>query len=281
MSSQVETCDIKPSVVSAAAILLQKVKCVILLETYIKIMIPVFGFFIGSFANVLIYRIPRGEEWVYTPSHCVSCGRKLRFYDMVPVFSWLFLRGRCRFCKSPISPRYPAVELINAILWLICSQVFGLSVFLFVSLAVSTALLILAFIDWDISEIPDGTNLFLLIIGVLWNAYAFFAGYGIWLQNIVGFFCVSVLLLLIAMASKGGMGGGDIKLTAVCGFILGWQNILLSLGIAAIFGTAIMLPIHLIKKKERGTPVPFGPFLAMGIFIAMCFGKQIIGWYLG
>lgn len=239
------------------------------------------GLFFGSFVNVLIYRIPRGEEWVRTPSHCPNCGGRLLFYDMVPVLSWLLLRGKCRFCKSPVSFRYPAVELIHGALWLICVLVFGLSPFLAVALVLSSVLLTIAVIDWKTNEIPDGFNIFLLAAALLWNAYALFAGYDVWLQNLIGFFCVSLPLLLIAVLTRGGMGGGDIKLTAVCGLIVGWQRILLSLGIASIVGTAIMLPIYLIGKKDRNIPIPFGPFLAVGIFISMCFGHIVIRFYLG
>jgi leader peptidase (prepilin peptidase)/N-methyltransferase len=243
-------------------------------------MIPVFGLFIGSFANVLIWRIPRKEEWISTPSHCPKCGRRLTYLDMVPVLSWLFLRGRCRACAAPISARYPLVELLNALLWLICARVFGPVWFLPVALAVSTALLVIAFIDWDTKEIPDGLQIFILVIGILWNIYAFFAGEGLLLRNIIGFFSVSVLFLLIAILSKGGMGGGDIKLTAVCGLILGWQNMLLALGIASVLGMLVMLPSMIKRKRTGKSQIPFGPFLAIGIFIALCFGQRLILIYL-
>ncbi len=245
-----------------------------------RIMIPVFGLFIGSFVNVLIWRIPRKEEWIFTPSHCPKCGRRLSYLDMVPVLSWLLLRGRCRSCSAPISARYPIVELLNGFAWLVCAYVFGPTWFLPVSLAVSSALMIISFIDWDTSEIPDGLNLFILIIGILWNLYALIKGEGILQRNIIGFFSVSVLFLLIAVLSKGGIGGGDIKLTAVCGLILGWQNMLVALGIASVLGMVIMLPLHIYKKRSRKTPVPFGPFLSTGIFVSMCFGTKIMQAYL-
>lgn len=247
---------------------------------YLKILIPILGLFVGSFANVLIWRIPRKEEWVKTPSHCTNCGRRLGFLDLVPLLSWIFLGGKCRFCKTGISIRYPAVELLNGLLWLICVLVFGPAPFLPVALALSTCLLVVTFIDLNTYEIPDGLNIFILSLGILWNIYALISGYDILLENVIGFFSVSVLLLIIAILSKGGMGGGDIKLSAVCGLILGWQNMLLSICAASILGAAVMLPVFIIKKKGKRTPIPFGPFLAAGIFISMCFGNAIIRAYL-
>lgn len=251
-----------------------------LAEAYLMMMIPILGLFIGSFANVLIYRIPRHEEWVRTPSHCPVCNTKIKWYDLIPVVSWILLRGKCRSCKTVISPLYPLIELANGVLWLICILVFGLSAFLPIALTLSTVLLVVSVIDWQTQEIPDGLMLFLLIIGLIWNGYAIWAGYSIWLENLIGFLCVSVPLLLIAMLTKGGMGGGDIKLTAVCGMILGWPNMLLSLAFASIVGTLIMLPVHIIQKKERTSTVPFGPFLAVGILIALFWGDVLIQWYL-
>ena len=245
-----------------------------------RIIIPVIGLFIGSFANVLIYRIPKKEEWIRTPSHCPACGKRLHWYELIPVLSWLALKGRCRNCNSRISVQYPLVELTNGLLWIICVWVFGISPFLPVSLALSTSLLVLTVIDWKISEIPDGINLFLLIAGLAWNAYALFSGYDIWRQNLIGFAAVSVPLLLIAMITNGGMGGGDIKLMAVCGLVLGWQNILLSLALASVIGALFMLPSLITKKRDGKSQVPFGPFLATGVFISLCFGSDLISLYL-
>ncbi|NLL38756.1 MAG: prepilin peptidase [Clostridiales bacterium] len=224
--------------------------------------------------------MPLLKERIKTPSHCTKCGRRLGVLDLVPGLSWVFLGGKCRFCKTGISVRYPAVDLLNGLLWLICVLVFGPVPFLPVALALSTCLLTVAFIDLETYEIPDGLNIFIVSVGTLWNIYALIAGYDILLENIIGFFSVSVLLLIIAILSKGGMGGGDIKLSTVCGLILGWQNMVLAICIASILGAVVMLPVFIIKKKERRTPIPFGPFMAAGIFISMCFGNVIIKTYL-
>lgn len=248
-------------------------------EQLARIMVPFLGLFIGSFANVLIWRIPRAQEWVRTPSHCTSCGHRLAWFELIPVLSWLALGGKCRACRRPISIRYPVIELINALLWWVCVAVFGLTAFLPVSLALATLLLVLAVIDWETKVIPDGIQIALLVCGIVWNGYALYAGQNVWFSNLIGFFAVSVPLFLIAVLTKGGMGGGDIKLTAVCGLILGWKPILLALALAAILGTALMLPVHIVKKKDRKETIPFGPFLAAGVFLAMCAGQQILSWY--
>lgn len=248
--------------------------------SFFRIFIPVVGLFVGSFANVLIYRVPRGEEWVATPSHCTRCGHRLGPLDLIPVLSWLFLRGRCRYCGEKISIRYPLVELLHALLWYLCVRALGLTAFLLPALLLTTALLVTAFIDWETQEIPNGVHIFILIVGVLWNAYAAFEGYGLLLTNVIGFFSASVVLLLLSIVSRGGVGGGDIKLTAVCGLLLGWRHMLLSLAIASILGVLVMAPVFLVKKLQRKTPIPFGPFLAAGMVISMLYGPAIIEGYI-
>jgi leader peptidase (prepilin peptidase)/N-methyltransferase len=246
----------------------------------LRIIIPIIGLFVGSFANVLIYRIPRGEEWVVTPSHCVHCGRRLGPFELIPVLSWLIQRGKCRGCGGRISARYPVVELLNGALWYLCVRAVGITPYLAPALALVTALLVAAFIDIDTQEIPNGVTVFILIVAVLWNAYAVFDGYGVLLQNVIGFFTASGILLILSIISRGGVGGGDIKLTAACGLLLGWKNMLLTLAAASILGVLVMVPVFLIKRMRRGTPIPFGPFLAAGMVVSMLYGEAIIGAYL-
>ena len=241
----------------------------------------IFGLMFGSFANVLIYRVPRGEEFVKTPSHCTSCGHMLKWHELIPVFSYVALGGRCKSCKAPVSAIYPVIECVNALLWVLCALRFGLSVEMLVGFCLSTVLLALSVIDWRTQEIPDGFHLFLLVVGILWNVCAALIGKGILLQNVIGFFAVSVPLFLLGVLSQGGMGGGDVKLMAVCGLILGWQKALLALGLAALIGTLVMLPIHILRKKERREPIPFGPFLAAGVWAAFLYGSNIIYAWLG
>ncbi len=246
------------------------------MTAYFRVMLPIFGLFIGSFANVLIYRLPKGEEWVKTRSHCAKCGTEIKWYDLVPVFSYIVLRGRCRACGEKISPVYPAIELLNALLWTLCLGSMGLVPFLPVCLAAATTLVVIAAIDLKISEIPDGLQIFLLVIGILWNLYALAYGYNIWLDNLIGFFAASAILYILAVLSNGGMGGGDIKLMAVCGLIIGWERILLALGMASVIAAGLLIIPYILGKIKKGQHIPFGPFLAAGIFISMLYGRQII-----
>lgn len=172
------------------------------------------------------------------------------------------------------------MELLNGALWYLCVRAVGLTAFLVPALALVTALLVASFIDIDTQEIPNGVTIFILIVAVLWNVYAAFEGYGVLLQNVVGFFTASGILLVLAIISRGGVGGGDIKLMAACGLLLGWKNMLLTLAAASILGVLVMVPVFLIKRLRRGTPIPFGPFLAAGMVISMLYGEAIVGAYL-
>ena len=250
-------------------------------EWLLPLFAGIFGLLFGSFTNVLIYRVPRGEEFIKDPSHCTSCGHALKWYELIPVASYVALGGRCKSCKAKISALYPAVECAAALMWALCALRFGLSAELLVGFCLSVALLAVSVIDWRTQEIPDGFQIFLLAAGVLYNVYAALAGRGLLVQNLVGFFAVSVPLYLIGLLSRGGMGGGDVKLMAVCGFLLGWQRVLLALGLAAVLGTLVMLPIHIAKRKKRGDPIPFGPFLAAGAWAAFLYGTDIFRLWLG
>ncbi|MCE5235392.1 MAG: prepilin peptidase, partial [Eubacteriales bacterium] len=143
-----------------------------------------FGLLFGSFTNVLIYRMPRGEEFVKTPSHCTACGHKLSWYELIPVVSYAALGGRCKSCKAKISAIYPMIECVSALLWVLCALRFGLSAELLAGFCLSTALLAVSVIDWRTQEIPDGFQIFLLAVGVLYNVYAALAGRGVLVQNI-------------------------------------------------------------------------------------------------
>lgn len=240
-----------------------------------------FGLMFGSFTNVLIYRVPRGEEFVKTPSHCTACGHELKWYELIPVVSYAALGGRCKSCKAQISAIYPVIECVSALLWVLCALRFGLSAELLTGFCLSTALLAVSVIDWRTQEIPDGFQIFLLAVGVLYNVYAALTGRGVLVENIIGFFAASVPLFLIGLLSRGGMGGGDVKLMAVCGLLLGWQRVLLAVGLAAVLGTLVMLPIHIMKRKKREEPIPFGPFLAAGAWVAFLYGADIFHLWLG
>ena len=245
-----------------------------LIPIYITIFL--FGIVIGSFLNVCIFRIPNHETVVTERSHCMSCGYQLSWYDMVPVFSWLCLGGKCRKCKTPISPQYPIVEAVNGILYMVVFAVNGFSLESILYCLFVSALLVLSVIDWRTYEIPIGINIFILVLGILHTAL----DYSNWLTYVIGFFSVSLFLFLLLWISKGrAIGGGDVKLMAVAGLLLGWKLAILAFFIGCIVGSVI----HLLRMKLSGADkvLAMGPYLSVGLFIAALWGNAMIGWYLG
>lgn len=247
----------------------------LLLEIIPYVTIFLFGIVVGSFLNVCIYRLPKQESIVKVPSHCMSCGAQLRWYDLVPLFSWLILRGRCRRCKATISIQYPLIEGLNGILWVFVFIVNGMNGMSLVYCFMTSALLTLSVIDWRTFEIPFGINVFLGILGLV----AVVLNKEEWLSHIIGAVCVSVFLLLLYVLTQGrAIGGGDIKLMAACGLLIGWQRIILAFLLGCILGSII----HIIRMKVRGEGhiLAMGPYLAAGVFLAALFGQEWITWYL-
>lgn len=238
-----------------------------------------YGISIGSFLNVCIYRMPLNESVVTGSSHCVKCNKKIKYYDLIPLLSYILLKGRCRFCDKKISIRYPIIELVNGILYLIVFSRFGLSMDLIFYSLLSSILLAISVIDYEHKIIPNRLVFVAFILGVIYHI--FFGGLSGLISSVIGFFAVSILLYLIAIVSKGGMGGGDIKMMAAFGFCLGWQLIVLSLIVGSLIGSILAIYLLVFKNYTGKTQVPFGPFLASGIFISIIYGNSIIGWYLG
>lgn len=234
-----------------------------------------YGIIIGSFLNVCIYRLPRGEEVVRTRSHCMSCGSTLKWYELFPILSYILQKGRCRHCKEKLSIQYPLVELANGLVYVFIFVRMGICVESILFCLCASTLLVIAIIDARTYEIIPGCNIIIGILGIV----RLLLDLPHWYEYIAGFFAVSVIFLLVYFITKGnGIGGGDIKLMAAAGLLLGWKNILLALAIGSITGSVIHLSLMKIKKKDR--VLAFGPYLAFGIFVAMIFGEQIIRWYL-
>jgi leader peptidase (prepilin peptidase)/N-methyltransferase len=241
----------------------------------IYIIIALFGMMIGSFLNVCILRLPKGESIVTAPSHCMACGKRIKWYELIPVFSWLFLKGRCSGCKSPISAQYPLVEAVTGVLYASIYYRFGISVETLLYMSMTSALLALSVIDFRTFEIPQGFTVFLAVVGAARVA----TDLDNWLVYLIGFFAVSVFLLIVFLITGGrGIGGGDIKLMAVCGLILGWKLILVAFITGCILGSVIHL-IRMAVKKE-GAVLAFGPYLSLGVFIAAMWGQGILNAYL-
>ena len=239
------------------------------------ITIFLFGIVIGSFLNVCIYRIPKKENIVKIRSHCMECNYQLKWYDLVPLFSYIFLGGRCRKCKTRLSVQYPLIEGLNGILYVLIVTVNGLTIESLLYCLMFSALVTLSVIDFRTYEIPLGINLFILALGLIRVAL----DYKNFLNYLIGFLSVSGFLYLLYLLTKGrGIGGGDIKLMAVSGLMLGWKCNILALAFGCILGSII----HLIRMKvsKEDHVLALGPYLSVGIMIATLWGNDLIGWYL-
>jgi leader peptidase (prepilin peptidase) / N-methyltransferase len=234
----------------------------------------VFGLIVGSFCNVVIYRLPQGKSIVTPGSQCRLCGNSVRPWDNIPLLSYFLLKGRCRFCREPIAARYPAVEFISGVLyvWLY----FKFMSFAIYALMTST-LLVVALIDFDHKIIPNAITLPGIAIGL---------GLSLWalpitpVASLLGLLVGGTLFYLIAVVSKGGMGGGDIKLIAMIGTFLGWQGALFTIFSGALLGSLVGVTLMLLGKKGRKDKVPFGPFLSCGAILFMLSGEDLVQWYL-
>lgn len=236
-----------------------------------------FGSCIGSFLNVVIYRVPRGISIAKGRSFCPGCGHTLRPLDLIPVFSFLFLRGRCRTCKMKISRRYPLVETITGLAALLIYIRTDLTLSLPIQFTADSILVAVAFIDFDTMTIPDGLIIGLAIPAV---ASAFLIPQPGLLSRVIGFFALSLPMLLLMLAIPDCFGMGDIKLIAVCGFLLGWQNTLVAGFIALLLGGGYGIFLILRDSSNRRTHIAFGPYLCIGVFIAMLYGNAVISGYL-
>lgn len=254
-------------------------------KLFIAVFVFLFGIVIGSFLNVLIYRLPKGENVITTNSHCMSCNHKLYPIDLVPLFSWIFLGGKCRYCKAKISPQYPIIEAINGIMYVlifffVCDM--QLQIALIGYCIAFSALLVTTVIDWRTMEIPDSMWITVFVGGIivyidelLKEGFEF----DCFLQRFIGIFAASGVLFLLAVITKGGMGGGDIKLMAACGFLLGWKTIVLSLIMGGVIGTLYIIFMAIKNKGKIPRKVPFAPHLSLAVVICMFVGSNILDWY--
>ncbi len=215
-----------------------------------------------------------------TRSHCMSCGYQLEWYDLIPIFSWLTLGGKCRKCKSKISVQYPLIELLNGILWLLSFLFYDLSITTLLFCGLFSSLIALSVIDFRTYEIPVGFNIFILVLGTIRVICEFLNDHNSWPEFIIGLVSVSIPLLLIFYATKGrGIGGGDVKLMGAAGLLLGWKLIVLAFFLGCLLGSVI----HIARMKISGEShvLAMGPYLSAGIVIAVLFGERIISAYFG
>lgn len=244
------------------------------------------GLLIGSFLNVVIWRVPRGESIVSPPSACPGCGHEIRWYDNVPLVSWLVLRGRCRDCRAPISPRYPLVELATAALFVGTTSVVGLEWELPAFLYFAAIAVALTMIDLDVQRLPDAIVLpsYAVVAVLLTLAAAMTGEWGQLLRAGAGGLILFVLYFLMVLAYPAGMGLGDVKLAGVLGMLLGWigWGALIVGGFAAfVFGGVFSLALLALRRANRKSGIPFGPWMLLGAAFGIACGQQLWDAYLG
>lgn len=254
-----------------------------MIYTIIYLWIGLFGLIIGSFLNVVIYRVPRDVKFLAPRSACPDCGNQLKWYHNIPLFSYLFLAGKCAFCKKSISFRYPLVEFINAVFYIYFFWQFSFSADFVIFSVISSALLAIFFIDLDFQIIPDVITLPGIVVGL--GVSLLPEGIGI-VNALIGFLVGGGSLYLIALLGdwlfkKDSMGGGDIKMAAMLGAFLGWQKVLLIFISSAFIGMIASLVMMIFSAKIRKERViPFGPFLAVAAIVSIVYGQEIIDYYL-
>ncbi len=247
------------------------------MQAYFYVCSMVMGLVIGSFLNVVIWRVPRRESLVRPGSHCPGCGSAIRWYDNVPVASWLVLRGHCRDCGSRISARYPLVEIVTGIAFALAFARFGLAWELLVAWFFIAAMVAVAFIDYDHMIIPTRIVLPGALVGLMASVALHPQRWWIYLAGCLG---AASFMFALAMIWSGGMGPGDIRMALFMGAVLG-KYVILALFLAFLFGGVIGGYLVLSKKRSRKDKIPFGPYLALGSVLAVLAGQTLLGGYLG
>jgi len=253
-----------------------------MIEVITGFIIFTIGLVIGSFSNVCIYRIPRNESLVWPGSHCPKCSKQIKFYDNIPLISYIILKGKCRNCGEPIPLQYPIVELATGLFYLALYLFYGLQLIALVYMMLCSVLIIISFIDLKVEIIPDTISLPFIVIGFV---LSFFLRNINPLDSMLGIITGGGSLLLVAifgskLFKKEAMGGGDIKLAAMIGAFFGWKLTLLSLFLSFFLGSIIGIIVLAASKDKRNNIIPFGPFIALGAMISMFWGNAIIHWYL-
>lgn len=239
------------------------------------IFVFIYGAIFGSFFNVVILRLPKKESLIHHSSHCPNCMEPIKAYDLIPIFSYIFLGGKCRNCKQPISMRYPIIELVTALSFTLVFYRFGSSYYSIIGVLLTSILIIVAMIDIDTMEIYDRFHALLLILAIF---FLFITPLS-FLDHLIGFFIISIPFYIIAYLT-GGMGGGDIKLIAIAGLLLGYKATLVAFFIASLLGGSMAIYLLLTKQKDRKSLIAFGPYLCIGVYFAYLYGNDILTWYI-
>ena len=252
------------------------------MEIAYAIIFAAFGAVIGSFLNVLCDRLPHEQSVVAPPSRCPGCGRRLTPLDMVPILSWLVLRGRCRTCGEHIPQRVFWVELVTALAFAGLYLYFGFSATLWLSLVYAAFTIVIFVIDMEHQLILNGILIAASIVAVV--ASLFHSQIDLspnLLHALVGGAVGFLIFLVVYVVSRGGMGEGDVKLGAFAGLVTGWPNIIAAVIMSWILGGLVAMALLVFRRKGRKEAIPFVPFLALTPFITFLWGNQLIDWYLG
>lgn len=247
------------------------------MDIVVYIFVVMFALILSSFLNVVAIRIPKGESIVFPASHCVHCQHPLKPLDLIPVLSYVGLRGKCRYCQMKISPVYPLGELFTTSLLVFTFYQVGLDKELLIAIPLIILLCTITISDLLYKVIPNKVNLFFFV--VFSSIHLFYRPLP-FTSYLLGAVAGGGLLLFIAILSRGGMGGGDIKLMAVVGMAIGWKLTILAFFLATLAGALVGVILLVTKVVKRKEPIPFGPFLALGTFVAYFWGNDVIQAYI-
>ena len=242
-------------------------------------LVLIIGLCIGSFLNVCIYRIPKEESIVFPASHCTSCGHELKFYELIPIVSYIFLRGKCIKCKSKISIKYPLIEILNGLLYLLLFIKYELSFnFIFYCLLVSL-LIVISIIDLESKYVYSSTTIVGVLLAIIYVIIGAYLGEVKILNNLLGGLIGYGIIFLIIILT-GGMGEGDADIAGICGLFIGIKGVLVALFLAIILGGIFASIVLILKIKDRKSEIAFGPYIAIGTLIWILIGQKILTLYV-
>ena len=240
----------------------------------------IFGTIIGSFLNVCIFRIPNNESIAFPPSHCGKCKHQLKTLDLVPILSWVFLKGKCRYCKEKISYQYPLLEGITGILFLLIYIYYGNSVDSIKYMLLTALLLVIGVIDFKTQDVYDSTIIFGIIMGIIFIIINKFLNNDFNLISVILGALIPAIIIAI-FAYFNAMGWGDVEIIFLVGLFLNFKLNMLNLFLAIVIGGLIACLLLVAKKKGGKDKMAFGPYIALSSYIVILFGNQILNWYLG
>lgn len=245
------------------------------------LIIFLFGSIIGSFLNVCIFRVPKEESIVFPASHCGSCNTKLKGKDLVPIISFLALKGKCRYCDDKVSIQYPLIEIATGILFVIVYLKFGLSIDFLKFVTLTSVLLVIGIIDYKTQYVYSSVIMTGIIFGIIFLTITLITGEKLNLINAAIGALIPAVILAIIVWTTNGMGWGDVEIIFMIGIFLGLKLNLLNLFISIILGGLYAIYLIIFKKRNGKEAIAFGPYIVVATFITFICGNQILDWYLG